>query len=181
MSAEVSRRKRVPAIAILSGVVVIAVSVFAVRDWALHERFETHVTGALDRAIQLAQTRRYEASLAELNALPEDMRADWRVSYHRASALMNLKRFEESAALFEESLSVKPDEPATLFALGVVNYKLGRLELAKAYFAAVVELDPGNEEAKGLMDIMSSLIFRRRSDGQIEEGPDISIESGQSR
>jgi hypothetical protein len=38
-----------------------------------------------------------------------------------------------------------------------VYYKLGNLSLSKAYFASVLKIDPGHEEAKGLMDIMAGL------------------------
>ena len=44
-----------------------------------------------------------------------------------------------------------------MFALGVAYFKLGNLALSKAYFAAVLQINPGNEEAKGLMDIMARL------------------------
>jgi hypothetical protein len=41
------------------------------------------------------------------------------------------------------------------------------LSLSKAYFASVLELDPGHEEAKGLMDIMASL--ERTQPGEAQE------------
>jgi tetratricopeptide (TPR) repeat protein len=73
------------------------------------------------------------------------------------SALIKLKDYESGALRLEEALALNSSETNILFALGVVYYKLGNLSLSKAYFASVLELDPGHEEAKGLMDIMASL------------------------
>ena len=73
------------------------------------------------------------------------------------SALVQLKEFESAVRQLEKAHLLNSEEKNILFALGVTYYKLGNLSLSKAYFAAVLELDPGNEEAKGLMDIMANL------------------------
>jgi hypothetical protein len=39
----------------------------------------------------------------------------------------------------------------------VAYFKLGNLKLAKGYFASVLEINPNDEQAKGLMDIMAKL------------------------
>ena len=43
------------------------------------------------------------------------------------------------------------------FLLSAEPSPVGKLALSKGYFASVVEIDPTNEEAKGLMDIMANL------------------------
>ena len=92
------------------------------------------------------------------------------------SALIKLKDYESGAMRLEEALALNNNEKNILFALGVVYYKLGNLSLSKAYFAAVLEIDPGHEEAKGLMDIMarsgaaSSRVLREK------ETPDDSLD-----
>ena len=52
---------------------------------------------------------------------------------------------------------MNPGEADIPFALGVAYFKLGNLALAKGYFASVVEIDPGHEEARGLVDAMANL------------------------
>ena len=68
-----------------------------------------------------------------------------------------LKDYESAAPILEQALQLNPQKTEILFELGVVYFKLGNLALSKAYFASVVEIDPSNEEAKGLMDIMANL------------------------
>ena len=70
---------------------------------------------------------------------------------------MMLKDYASAAQQLEQALTLKTDDVGTLFALGVVYYKLGNLKLSKSYFALVLEINPNDEHAKGLMDIMARL------------------------
>ena len=83
-----------------------------------------------------------------------------------------LKNYPAAAPLLEEALALNPQETQILFELGVVYFKLGNLGLSKAYFEAVVEIDPTNEDARGLMDIMANL--ERQSD--LENAPPEPVE-----
>ena len=48
---------------------------------------------------------------------------------------------------------------------------MGNLAMSKAYFAQVLEIDPTDEEARGLMDIMANL-ERMQQDAPAVELPD---------
>lgn len=111
----------------------------------------------LGQGIALFEQKDYAGALQELETIPPDRIHDWRVPYYAGSSQMMLKDYEAAAASFEYAMELKPDEAGTLYALGVVWYKLGNLKLSKAYFAQVLVLNPNDEQAKGLMDVMSKL------------------------
>lgn len=130
----------------------------------------------LDRGIELFREKKYTESLEQLQSIPDGVLDDWHLPYYTATALVMLKDYPPAALKLEEALALNPQETAILFELGVVYFKLGKLGLSKGYFASVVEIDPTNEEAKGLMDIMANL--ERIQPGATEEITPESDETG---
>jgi tetratricopeptide (TPR) repeat protein len=118
---------------------------------------EQRALTVLDQGISLFHEKRYAEALAELQGIPDGVLQDWHLPYYTASAHVMLKDYQPAATKLEEALVLNPQETLILFELGVVYFKLGNLGLSKGYFASVVEIDPTNEEAKGLMDIMANL------------------------
>jgi tetratricopeptide (TPR) repeat protein len=106
-----------------------------------------------------------------LRTIPEDAYQDWHVNYYMGSALINLRDFQSAAVELEKALALNADEPSIMFALGVAYYKLGNLALSKAYFAKVVEVDPGNDDARGLLDIVASMERKQQMQERTESGP----------
>lgn len=111
----------------------------------------------LTQGIALFDQKDYAGALQELEKIPPDRIENWQVPYYIGSSQMMLKDYEAAAASFDHALQLKPDEAGTLYALGVAWYKLGNLKLSKAYFAQVLVINPNDEQAKGLMDVMSKL------------------------
>lgn len=122
-----------------------------------------------EQGIALFEQEHYEEALATLQSIPIDESADWRVPYYIGSSHMMLKDYEAAAMALERSLAIKADEPGTLYALGVAYYRLGKLKLAKAYFSAVLEINPNDAHAKGLVDIMERLQQNTEAQAQQEE------------
>jgi tetratricopeptide (TPR) repeat protein len=149
-------------------VVVVGVTIYAGR-MAQGERAK-EAERQMEEGIAQFHQKQYEQSLATLGAIPEDVFRHWRVHYYKGSALINLKDFSSAATELEQALELKPDEPRVLFALGVVYYRLNNPSVSKAYFGKVLEIEPGNEDARGLMDIMAT-IERQIEDGTIP-GPE---------
>ena len=118
---------------------------------------EQQAIESLDRGIALFRENKYAESLEELQSIPDGVIRDWHLPFYLASAQVKLKDYQAAVPLLEEALTLNSQETLILFQLGVVYFKLGKLELSKGYFAKVFEIDPTNEEAKGLMDIMSKL------------------------
>jgi tetratricopeptide (TPR) repeat protein len=112
---------------------------------------------SLDQGIALFREEKYAESLEILQGIPDGVLHDWHLPYYTATAHVMLKDYESAAPILEKALELNPQETKIMFELGVVYYKLGNLALSKGYFGSVIALDPSNEEAKGLMDIMANL------------------------
>jgi len=130
---------------------------------------EQNALASLDRGIGLFREKKYEESLEVLQAIPDGVIRDWHLPYYMATAQVMLKDYASAAPLLEQALQLNPQGTEILFELGVVYFKLGNLALSKAYFASVVELDPSNEDARGLMDIMADL-ERQQPGAKQEDG-----------
>ena len=141
-----------------AGVLVVALIAGANSFYRMEQRIQLgDVHALIDEGIAQFRAEQYELSVQTLGSIPENSTQDWHVPYYLGSALIQLKDYEKGAVKLEEALALNPSKKNVLFALGVAYYKLGNLSLSKAYFAAVLEIDPSHEEAKGLMDIMARL------------------------
>jgi tetratricopeptide (TPR) repeat protein len=114
-------------------------------------------TALLEQGIALYQQKKYTEAIQELENIPETSDKDWRVPYYLGSAGIMLGNNQKAVILLEQALTLAPQEAGVLYALGVAYYKLGNYELSKGYFTAVLEINPADEHAKGLMDIMAKL------------------------
>ena len=118
------------------------------------------------------ERKEYDLALEVLRQVPEDNAWSAQARYYEGSSYLMLKDYEAAAASLEAALVHDPQNMGALYALGVVWYKLGEISLAKGYFAAVLEINPNDEQAKGLLDIMARL--ERRPDaesGSVEAPP----------
>ena len=136
-------------------VTVIATATYLYRSEQQREAVDVH--SLLDQGIAQFREGQYELSLQTLGSIPENSIEDWHLPYYKGAALIQLKDYEAAAVQLEQALVQNSNEKNTLFALGVVYYKLGNLSLSKGYFASVLTIDPTHAEAKGLMDIMARL------------------------
>ena len=140
------------------GVIAVALIIGASLFYRAEQRTQLGDAHALiDEGIGQFRAGQYELSVQTLGSIPDDQIEDWHVPYYLGSALIQLKDYEKGAVKLEEALALNPSDKNALFALGVAYYKLGNLSLSKAYFAAVLEIDPSHEEAKGLMGVMAKL------------------------
>lgn len=153
------RDNRNRALLVVGVVVLVLAVVFGVvlPDRADEQRQLAETHAQIRKGIAQFRTEQYELSAQTLGNIPEERVDDWHVPYYLGSALVQLKDYENGAARLEEALALNPQNENILFALGVAYFKLGNLGLSKAYFASVIEINPGNEEARGLMDIMAKL------------------------
>ena len=150
------RRRAMLAVGV--GVIVVAVIFAASSFYSVEQQRQFgDVHAVINEGIAQFRAEQYELSAQTLGSIPDDLVEDWHVPYYLGSALIQLKDYETGAARLEEAMALNPNDENVLFALGVAYYKLGNLSLSKAYFASVLQIDPGHEEAKGLMDIMASL------------------------
>jgi len=148
---------------IVAGLLALAAAGFFQLYNTWQEETRQQAIASLDQGIALFREKKYTESLEVLQGIPDGVIQDWHLPYYTASAMVMLKDYESAPAELEKALALNPQETLILFELGVVYFKLDKISLSKGYFASVVELDPGNEEARGLMDIMANL-ERQQSD-----------------
>lgn len=125
----------------------------------------------LERGIALYKQKKYGEVLQALETIPENSVSNWRIPYYRGAAHMMLKDYDKAAISLEQALVLNNKDSGILYALGVVYYKQGNIKLAKSYFASVLEINPADEQAKGLMDIMAKL-EREAGEPKLETEPD---------
>jgi Flp pilus assembly protein TadD len=171
MSNEGSRPKRLLIAGITLALVgaILAAAYLSQRARIDSERLVQEAEVTLSRGIELFGQRQYQQSVETLRTIPEDAYQDWHVNYYMGSALINLRDFQSAAVELEKALALNADEPSILFGLGVAYFKLGNLSLSKAYFARVVEVDPGNDDARGLMDIVANMERQQQMEKQPAE------------
>ena len=142
----------------LALVVAILAAVYVDRSNSLEkDRQLENATLLINQGIEEFQRKQYQQSLETLGGISEDVHQDWHINYYRGSSLIMLRDYEPAAVELEKALALNGEESVILYALGVVYYKLGNLSLSKAYFAKVLEVDPDNEDARGLMDIVANM------------------------
>ena len=124
-----------------------------------------NATLSINQGIEEFQQKQYQQSLETLGGISEDEHQDWHINYYMGSSLIMLKDYEPAAVELEKALVLNGEESVILFALGVVYYKMGNLSLSKAYFGKVLEVDPDNDDARGLMDIVANLERQQQDDG----------------
>ena len=111
----------------------------------------------LGQGIALFESQEYENALETLESIPADQVDEWEVPYYIGSSHLMLEDYRLAAKSLEQALTLNHHDAGILYALGVAYYKLGNVKLAKAYFASVLEINPDDRHAKGLMDIMAKL------------------------
>jgi Flp pilus assembly protein TadD len=140
------------------GLLVIVSVVFGVYRYELTRQEQVaEARVQLETGIWQFNNKDYEAALQTLRAIPKGTVEDWRKLYYEGAALVQLRNYEEATAVLEEAWSLNQTEEDIPFALAVAYFKQGNLQLAKGYFHAVIQINPQNADAKGLMDIMASL------------------------
>ena len=123
----------------------------------------------LDSGITLFNEKKHEEAFQALESIPKGSDFEWQARYYQGSALIMQKDYEAALDYLERALEVAPTEARIMHALGVAYFKLGKLDLAKAYYAAVLEINPEDEEAKGLMEIMANLQRRSEAEQQVPD------------
>ncbi|MDH5737690.1 MAG: tetratricopeptide repeat protein [Gammaproteobacteria bacterium] len=118
---------------------------------------EAQEAESLAAAIKLFDDKQYDEAIRILEAIPDTSVHAQKALYRRGAAYLMLKNYESAVKHLEQSLALDTRDSSVLYALGVSYYKLGHIKLAKGYFASVLEINPDDLQAKGLMDIMAGL------------------------
>jgi Flp pilus assembly protein TadD len=164
-----------PRRSILIAVCVIVLITSAAFGWWYTDQLKSErrvqQDSALVSGIEAFKAQDFSAALSELRRVPSNHPEGSRARYFEGSAQIMLKNYDRAVPLLEEALALDPTHTRTMHALGVAYFKLGNLAMSKAYFAKVLEIDPGDEEARGLMDIMANLERQSKPGAAAEETP----------
>lgn len=152
--------------------------------WFYGEQSNTQQVSAqaeksLDSGVALFKQKKYSEALEVFERVPSDTPSGWWARYYQGSTHIMLKDYQAGITYLEQALALNPTETRIMHALGVAYFKLGNLKLSKAYFASVLEIDPNDAEAKGLMDIMANLENQQSGETHAEPEPAPEKEPGQ--
>ena len=140
------------------GLIVVGAVLLALTLWIPeHQDKLDAARAALERGIHLYQQGSYEAAQVELG---EALKADpdeWRTPFYLGIIQIHLKRYSPAIPYLERAFILKPTQPKIPNALGVAYFKLGKLDLAKAYFATSLELDPDTADTRAMLETMTRL------------------------
>lgn len=156
-------------IILISGASAIAIACAAL--WFLvlqpdQQKNRVQAEQLLVSGINLFNEKKYDQAIETLQRIPPSSAHESKALYYLGSAHMMLKNFESAVKHLDQALALDAKDSSILYALGVTYYKLGHIKLAKGYFASVLEINPDDQQAKGLMDIMARL--ERRSTAKQE-------------
>lgn len=138
---ELSNLKRSP----LEGIVLAQNDRYAQRD--AHGAIDYKALA--DRAEEIGCERNPDEAIKLLEPhknKPDNKNADFYNNLGLAYASKG--RLNEAIVLYEKSLKLEPDDPITLYNLGVTLYDLNRLNESYDKFSKVVELNPSHKKAK---------------------------------
>jgi tetratricopeptide (TPR) repeat protein len=138
-------------------VLLIAVAFWGYTEWSNKQKLTVPSDQSLDAGIVLFNQKKYLEALEVFENIPAGAPDEWWARYYQGSTYIMLKDYSSATTYLEQALILSPTQTRIMHALGVAYFKLGNLQMSKAYFVAVLEVDPGDEEAKGLMDIMDKL------------------------
>ena len=122
---------------------------------------------SVETGIALFHEKKYSEALDIFEQITDDHPQKWRALYYGGSSYIMLKDYGSAVVYLEQALALNPTQTDVMNSLGVAYFKLGNLKMSKAYFASILEIEPDNMEAKGLMDIMANL--ERQQPGAIPE------------
>jgi Flp pilus assembly protein TadD len=125
---------------------------------------------SLEVGISLFNQEKYAEALNALESIPAGAPGEWWARYYQGSAYIMLKEYDAAITYLDQALALAPSELRIMHALGVAHFKSGHFGLARAYYAAVLEIDPEDEEARGLMNIMAQ--FEERQLQRADSGED---------
>ena len=157
-------------------VLVVAVWVY-IENSGQQEKF-IRADQKIETGITLFKQNKFPEALEIFENISPGSPREWYARYYQGSAYIMLKDYQPAITYLEQALALNPTETQIMHALGVAYFKLGKLKISKAYYASVLEIDPADDEARGLMEIMANLEKRqleaqRPEAGEIpEEEPD---------
>lgn len=141
-------------------VVGAAAAVSALREARSRRDAARQAAVHLNRGVALYERKDHVHAESELRRALRADPGEWRAPYYVGVIQIERRRFGLAIPYLERALSLNAEEPKILNALGVAYFKLDRLDMARGYFQASLDMDPNNSEARSLMEAMAKLQHR---------------------
>lgn len=152
----------------LGGLALLALATWLYLDIAEQENTGYQPSASIDSGVALFKENKFRQAIEVFENVEPGHPQEWYSLYYLGSSYIMLKDYAAAVEHLGMALNLNPTETQVMHALGVAYFKMGNLKMSKAYFAAVLEIDPGDAEAKGLLDIMTNLEKQQASAGQTE-------------
>lgn len=150
--------------------VIAAAGVWYVRRARAHEQAVRVALVHRQKGMELFNARAFADAQRMLDLAVRADPGDWEATYFAGLAEIELKQFDRAVPYLEKALTLQPREVKIITALGVCYFKMGRLDMARGYFWAAFAADPGNADARGLVETMAKLQWRAESTGVAATG-----------
>ena len=168
---QATRTNVLTALTVVAGMAGLAALTFFVLGEAQERQERLRIAQAhLARGIELFHRKDYVHAQAELRTTLRANPDEWSAPFYVGAIQIEERKYGIAIPYLERALVLKPSEPKILNALGVAYFKLGRLDMAKGYFTASIDLDPTNVGAKGLLETMAKV--QRRAENAPAEAKD---------
>lgn len=145
-------------VASLAVVLLVSGAIWVYIDQSKHHEVSEQAGQSLDSGIALFNEKKYLEAIKVFESISPGSPGEWRVRYYQGSSYIWLKDYKAAAKYLELALRMNPTNTGIMHSLGVISFKQGNLKLAKAYYVSILEINPNDEEAKGLMNIMTNQI-----------------------
>lgn len=152
-------------------IVLFATAWIYIKDYR-HQEMLIRADARIEAGIASFKDGNYPEALRIFENIPAGAPREWYARYYQGSTYIMLKQYQPAINYLEQALALNPTETQIMHALGVVYFKLGKFKISKAYYVSILEIDPGDSEARGLLETLTNLEKR-----QLEEPPDIAEET----
>ena len=138
-------------LAIVAAAILLAAVIFSPYSEAQADGAEMH----FERGLQLAQAGQLQAAEQELRAAVQLRASDAEYLSSLAKVLAIEKKVEESTALFEKALQIRPGDWRSRRDLSANLWQLARYAEAKRHLRMVLQESPADQQARLLLGLVS--------------------------
>lgn len=165
-----------------AGVIVLialAAALWVYIDHSAQEKLLSRADARIETGIAFFKDKNYPEALRVFENIPPGVPREWYARYYQGSTHIKLKNYQSAIPLLEQALALNPTDTQVMHALAVAYFKLGKLKISKAYYTSILEIDPEDTEARGLVEVLTNMEKRQPDSGlqqpeaETEREPDL--------
>ena len=150
-------RRWVWALGVLGVVMASIISLILILEFIANRDAHQEAQARVERGVHLYLNAAYPEAQDDFRRVMQLDPGEWKAPFYMGIIKIHLNNYTMAIPFLERALTLNPSEPKIANALGVAYFKLGRLDMAKGYYGATLELDPGNKDAKSLFRAMAKV------------------------